>query len=683
LITNEGLTFRRYTLNQNDPDAGGYIKNPPAGQYQVRINMGGLPTAPNPGNAMNNSITDLTGSSDIRAAGTLPYNNPRVFGNYLVMTAFRVRVTGNVGDTIVLGAGQIRFKKTNLAGDPDTVLNAIPYKIRISQNVALCSDNTGSSILAEFGGTFGSGNTLNRPTGPTFPIPIYTYIPNMSAANNVGDGYYALVNNSSPKASTNINSRIQPNCSLPAGPIPVTDSCANRMFNGFWDINGDHTGTTTAAGNPPPANGVMGGYMLMVNADLATTEAYRQTISGLCPNTYYEFSAWVKNVCRTCAIDSNGTQMYKPGVLPNLTFTVNNLDRYSTGYLDTIGWQKKGFIFKTDTNQTNFTVSIRNNAPGGGGNDWLLDDISVATCTPQLNLTPNGNSNVCFGNPVTMNCTVRSYFNNYVYWEWEQSTNGGTTWTSTGVTGSSTPTLVSGAYQYTATYPTFLADSTTHNKMFRIKVASKALNLLTGNCSFAASNTLLVMVNSCSELLKVKMLSFDGSLVEDYAQLKWRIDNEQPNTIYEIERSDDKIHFARVGQVPGKAPSGFGTAYTFIDKSAVTSNAFYRLKIIEATTNNYSKIIFLNKNLTFGIKSLINPFHHNLSFDVITPEAGIMEVYLSDTYGRLIKNFTRSIEVGLNNINLDKLGGISQGTYTLRIQLGDRVINKRVIKISN
>jgi hypothetical protein len=68
LITNEGLTYKRYTLNPNDPDAGGYIKTPPAGHYQVRINMGGLPTAPNPGNATNNSITDLTGSSDIRAA---------------------------------------------------------------------------------------------------------------------------------------------------------------------------------------------------------------------------------------------------------------------------------------------------------------------------------------------------------------------------------------------------------------------------------------------------------------------------------------------------------------------------------------------------------------------------------------------------------------------------------------
>jgi len=60
-----------------------------------------------------------------------------------------------------------------------------------------------------------------------------------------------------------------------------------------------------------------------------------------------------------------------------------------------------------------------------------------------------------------------------------------------------------------------------------------------------------------------------------------------------------------------------------------------------------------------------------------------LEVYLSDTQGRLLKKYTQPIEAGLNNISLGNLSGISQGTYTLRIQLGDRVINKRVIKISN
>ncbi len=80
----------------------------------------------------------------------------------------------------------------------------------------------------------------------------------------------------------------------------------------------------------PPASATSSGYMLMVNADYVASEVYRQTINGLCPNTDYEFSAWVRNICPTCGIDSTGVAQYVPGVLPNLTFVLDNVDRYST-----------------------------------------------------------------------------------------------------------------------------------------------------------------------------------------------------------------------------------------------------------------------------------------------------------------------------------------------------------------
>jgi hypothetical protein len=41
------------------------------------------------------------------------------------------------------------------------------------------------------------------------------------------------------------------------------------------------------------------------NADYVASEVYRQTVTNLCPNTYYEFSAWVRNICPTCGIDSS------------------------------------------------------------------------------------------------------------------------------------------------------------------------------------------------------------------------------------------------------------------------------------------------------------------------------------------------------------------------------------------
>ena len=90
--------------------------------------------------------------------------------------------------------------------------------------------------------------------------------------------------------------------------------------------------------------------MAVVNASYATSPAIQQTVANLCTNTYYDFSAWFKNICSLCACDSNGKGAtnaafngpYKPGVKPNLTFQLDGIDYYTTGDLPYTGlWAKK------------------------------------------------------------------------------------------------------------------------------------------------------------------------------------------------------------------------------------------------------------------------------------------------------------------------------------------------------
>lgn len=80
-----------------------------------------------------------------------------------------------------------------------------------------------------------------------------------------------------------------------------------------WDISGDHTGAAnTARGNNPcnlsaPISSTNPcGYMLVVNAAYRTDLAFNFSVSGACPNTYYEISGWFKNVCYKCGCDSLG-----------------------------------------------------------------------------------------------------------------------------------------------------------------------------------------------------------------------------------------------------------------------------------------------------------------------------------------------------------------------------------------
>ena len=46
--------------------------------------------------------------------------------------------------------------------------------------------------------------------------------------------------------------------------------------------------------------------MLVINASYRIDSAFYQNITGLCPNTYYEFSLWIRNICSKCGCDSNG-----------------------------------------------------------------------------------------------------------------------------------------------------------------------------------------------------------------------------------------------------------------------------------------------------------------------------------------------------------------------------------------
>lgn len=679
LITNEGLTLRRYSLAGND-DPGTYTTIPAAGNYQLRINIGALAAAPsaiNPGN-----LTDITGAGSV----TIGTYRPKLFGGTLITTAFRVKVTGSVGDSIILAAAKFIFKKT--ATGTDTIITLKPFKILISSSASpqLCGNALGNNLSSEYKGTFDSGKVLNRVAVPTFLIPSYDYKNNVSATVSVYDGSYSVINNSSPLGSTSVNSRFQPNCST-APAVPITDSCRNRMHGGFWEIMGDHTGTNNAAGNPPVPVGTKGGYMLMVNADVVTSEAYRQLITGLCPDTYYEFSAWVKNICKRCAIDSNSTNTYKPGVYPNLSFSINGLDIYSTGELDTVGWQKKGFVFKTSPSQTTALISIRDNASGGGGNDWVLDDLAIGTCGPTMNMNYVPILLGCAsGTVVVLSDTVKYSFNpTYSWYKWERSTDGGATWgvPPTPTFGSAIPVYINGRYQYVTSYPPFMANGSDSGHLYRVIVANSFANLSNTNCSFTDGNYIILKLINCGVILDANLISFTGHLQNNNtALLNWILSDEKNIGKYEIEKSGDGIQFFKIGEKLAASNTGM-LEYYHKDLINVNKNNFYRLKLI--TKNGlyqYSKVILINRNYAFQVSSLLNPFKSDITADVILPEDGIVKMVLIDNYGKIISRHNRKLNKGLNKVNYTGMENLSSGGYYILFENNGVQVQKKLTKIN-
>lgn len=689
IITNEGLTYKSYTQAAGD-DAATYKASPPVGEYNIRMNIGfgGYgPSVP----------PDNTATETVSAVGRMTNsNNPRGGGGLLFATAFRVVVTGLPGDTITLNPGRFIYQ-TSLGG-PDVTLTATPFKIVISDPLTLCANSIGVNNAAEFGGTFGSGTTLNRTTDLTTQINGYTFINEVNAINGVGDGRYALVKNISPKSGTIRTARRNPNCGTGLSPNDLY-SCSNRMFNGFWYIDGDHTGTNDAIGNTPPAGNTNGGYMLMVNADYVASEIYRQTLTNLCPNTYYEFSAWVRNICPTCGIDSVGQQFTNsvpaapppppngyPGVYPNLAFLLNDVDYYNTGDIDTLGWLKRGFVFRTGPSQTSATFSIRNNSQGGGGNDWVLDDIAVATCLPNMQYSPSNSPSICEGNSIIITDTVSSYFNNYSYYKWQRSTDGGVTWVDIGGTsGSTTPVWNGLAYTYVLSYtiPPAFTTAANDGDRYRVVVGTTAANLTDANCQSSDPVTInLDVLTDCGPLLDIDLLSASGQIVSSKAKISWTTSRENEPVSFAVEKSNNGTDFIQIATVNGKNnPSADINSYSFTDPAVLADKAWYRIKMITATHAKYSRIISLNKDQQeFALGTVINPFASELLFDVYSPADTKVDVLITDLSGRTLKKKSMLVKAGTNSLSMDQTESLAAGIYILQVRNNDKVLTKMVMK---
>jgi hypothetical protein len=674
ILTNEGLTFRSYSDGASD-DAAMY-NAALAPRPTIRINLG---------SSVNGAMGGVCASTAPGGAtgGTIQYNGrPSFYGGTAIMSAsYRIRVNPAVvyGTTITMYGGSFGYRNNGL----DSVRNMPAYRITLTRNLGLCANSIGANAIIDNGGTFGSGITQNRALSAI--VPGYTFA--AVAGGMPNDGSYAIVNNLSPTGNTNPNT-IKPDYTNPQ----------RRVFR-LWDIMGDHTGAAVpAAGNLPAAPGANGGYFVAINASYANSNAIQQTVGGLCPNTYYEFSAWFKNICQYCACDSTGDGPYNivsgssatpntnfngpdsSGVNPNLTFTIDGVDYYTSGTMLYTGqWVKKGFIYLTGPAQTSFTVTIRNNAAGGGGNDWGIDDITLATCTPNLNMQPSPMVPVCYGNQIDLAAIIRCFFPNYTNYAWERSTDNGNSWMNTGVSGVGSPVLVAGEYEYTAGYPSFLGDSSVHNNIYRIRLASTSTNLANPSCSFLASATVRILVNNCSQVLHGDIQSFSGNVQNSLANLNWSVSGDfSPGTIFEIESSNDNSYFEKVGEVSREQGK---SNYQFTDSRPLAAPRYYRLRLTDGQSHKYSKIITLSNGATlFTVRSLVNPFSEEISFELVSPENTDVTISLLDAYGRAMKTVKRTVNTGVNVMQVNSLGKLSSGLYILQIQWKDKVITKRLIK---
>ncbi|HWJ90892.1 MAG TPA: T9SS type A sorting domain-containing protein [Flavisolibacter sp.] len=669
VLTNEGKIYKQFTDAINDDE--GWING-----TNIRINLGYVQTdAPATRYRRGRLRNGYVG-----AAGTTPLYKPSFFkGTCIQAASFRVKVTASYNTTISIGGGSMTYFPV---GGRLTTFNFPGRTVIVYKNYGICPNAVGANALGtEFNGTFGSGRPRNRGTSANVPVG-YTYSPFTS--NMPNDYYYGISNNTSINTGYTV---------LNSWPKPDN---VHRVF-GVWDIIGDHTGAVNPVLGNPAADTVAnanGGYMLVINAAYRIDSAFQQTISNLCPNTYYEIAVWMRNICSRCGCDSNGVGAgsagYIPtavqdssGVYPNLSFNVNGVDYYSSGnILYTGNWIKKGFTFLTGPAQTSFTLKVFNNAPGGGGNDWALDDISVATCSPNLAFTPTNNPTACDGNTVDFGAYVRSFFNNYTFYKWQKSTDNGATWADAGPVGTGNPVWNGTDWEYFTAYPTFVANAADSGTKYRVVVSSTAGNINDANCSFADVASILTLnVIECGVPLVTDILSFSAKRQDNVSLLNWTTNKEDQPVNYTIERSTNGQTFTPIASISGQNTPLDIHYYNWSENYSGSATVYYRIRLTAPNRQKISRMVRLftqNDGLTFG--NIENPFKDKLIVDVNAPFNGLVYLQLIDNTGRTLRQQQCAVTPGSNLISVENTRTLPKGMYTIILHHQQTTISRKLVK---
>ncbi|WP_336127897.1 T9SS type B sorting domain-containing protein [Mesoflavibacter sp. CH_XMU1422-2] len=294
--------------------------------------------------------------------------------------------------------------------------------------LGFCNGNSGDPIFTE---TFGAGTTQT-------PLPAGTTTYTFSSA-TPNDGFYTV-------------------------------SSSTAFFD--WHDVSDHT------------EGDSNGKCLIVNADFTAGEFYRTTITGLCENTSYEFSAFLINLSRSTGCGGNNIPINVRFEIWDDTDTTL-LASGDTGEIDaqsTPNWEQYGLVFQTLPAQTEVILKMRNNGAGGCGNDLAIDDIVFKSCGDNVTIEDTSNESDVFicetQAPYNLNLQANpdgTIFNSYAY-QWETSTDG-INWTE--IVGETNQNLN-------------INVNTT--SLYRVKVAEDAINLANALCNVISDEFSITIV---------------------------------------------------------------------------------------------------------------------------------------------------------------------------------------------
>ena len=181
--------------------------------------------------------------------------------------------------------------------------------------------------------------------------------------------------------------------------------------------------------------------------------------------------------------------------------------------------------------------------------------------------------------------------------------------------------------------------------------------------------------------LPIKLLSLQGSIVNNETVIQWSVSENESGTYFQIEKSIDGKNFISTGIVFNTAKVGNESYQYSEQKSQYT---YYRIKGFNKDKSiAYSKILLLKPSFQQNpllLQLLQNPVTGPVNFHLQSAQAGLSTISIYTITGTRLFTIKAAMHQGLNTVSLNAGVIIAAGTYILELSINNQRSTTKFIK---
>jgi len=196
----------------------------------------------------------------------------------------------------------------------------------------------------------------------------------------------------------------------------------------------------------------------------------------------------------------------------------------------------------------------------------------------------------------------------------------------------------------------------------------------------------LYTVSTTAAPLPVTLLSLTATKTGEDGLLTWKTASEYNSDYFELQASPDGQAWQALRKQPAAGTTTTAHTYTYLDKNLARYAApviYYRLRQVDLGGSfTFSPVVTLSPAalaVSWKVSAYPNPFARDLTAQLITDEAGPVQVTLLDASGRLVLRRTLAGKPGTLLIALDEAPALATGTYLLLVRQNAHAGSVRVV----